>query len=120
MRTVACIGECGRSHSRASAAEAAAALSEQQAACVEEGTVRRGISRTNEIAQTYNEEKPITQEAFYKSMLSSYRKALLYIAQQFLEEEFKYRIVRIKKAAFNQKWLNAAAFDLAINDLLEN
>lgn len=73
-----------------------------------------------EIAQTYNEEKPITQEAFYKSMLSSYRKLLIYISQQFLEEEFRERILRIKKTAFDQKWLNAAAFDIAIVELLEN
>ena len=73
-----------------------------------------------EIAQAYNEEKPIVQEAFYKSMLSSYRKALVYIAQQFLQREFDDRIIRIQKTALNQGWFNAAAFKIAVKELLED
>jgi hypothetical protein len=73
-----------------------------------------------EVAQAYNAEKPIVQEAFYKSMLSSYRKVLVYCSQQFLMEEFKERIFRIKKAAMDQRWFNAAAFQISDEELLKN
>jgi hypothetical protein len=72
------------------------------------------------VAQAYNAEKPIVQEAFYKSMLSSYRKVLVYCSQQFLMEEFKERIFRIKKAAMDQRWFNAAAFQISDEELLKN
>jgi len=73
-----------------------------------------------EIAQLYNEGRPILQEAFYKSMLSSFRKALVYISQQFLAAEFKARVWRIKKVAIDQKWINATAFQIAIDELLKD
>ena len=53
-------------------------------------------------------------------MLSSYRKALVYIAQQFLQREFDDRIIRIQKTALNQGWFNAAAFKIAVKELLED
>lgn len=73
-----------------------------------------------EIAQQYNEGRPILQEAFYISMLGSFRKALVYISQQFLAEEFKVRVWHIKKAAIDQKWINATAFQIAIDELLKD
>ena len=72
-----------------------------------------------EIAQAYNEDKPITQESFYKSMLNSYRKALIFMSQQFLTEEFLQRVEEIKKTAFNQKWINAEGFERSIEEILE-
>ena len=72
-----------------------------------------------EIAQAYNEEKPIVQEAFYKSMLSSFRKALVFIEQQFLQQEFAVRVERIRQTAVNQKWINSEGFKLSIEELLE-
>tara|TARA_R110002111_G_scaffold6902_2_gene28869 strand:- start:160 stop:717 length:558 start_codon:yes stop_codon:yes gene_type:complete len=73
-----------------------------------------------EIAQAYNAEKPIAQEAFYKSMLSSFRKALVAINQQFLKEEFLTRVEKIEQTAADQKWINAEGFKRSIKDLLEN
>ncbi|MFT5666771.1 MAG: hypothetical protein ACI9DK_000956 [Vicingaceae bacterium] len=73
-----------------------------------------------EIAQTYNAEKPIVQEAFYKSMLSSFRKLLVFINQQFAVAEFTPRVIEIKKTALTQKWINAEGFNLAIAELLED
>ena len=73
-----------------------------------------------EIAQAYNEEKPIVQEAFYKSMLSSFRKALVFIDQQFLKQEFLPRVEKIRKTAADQHWYNVEGFQLSIETLLKN
>lgn len=73
-----------------------------------------------EIAQAYNEERPIVQEAFYKSMLGSFRKALVVINQQFLKEEFIARVERIQQTAANQKWINAEGFQRSMIELLKN
>tara|TARA_B110000046_G_scaffold57595_2_gene64364 strand:- start:36837 stop:37355 length:519 start_codon:yes stop_codon:yes gene_type:complete len=73
-----------------------------------------------DIAQAFNAEKPISQEAFYKSMLSSFRKALVFINQQFCRQEFNDRVLKIQQTALSQKWYNAEAFEIAVNDLLED
>ena len=72
-----------------------------------------------EIAQAYTAEKMIAQEAFYKSMLSGYRKALVFIERQFLTEEFYARITKIKQTAFDQKWINAEGFERSMEELLK-
>lgn len=71
-----------------------------------------------EIVQTYTAEYIINQDAFYKSMLSSFRKALVYINKNGLELDFTSRIEVITKKAFDQEWPNAEGFLIARKELL--
>lgn len=64
-----------------------------------------------EIAQTYNETAPITQEAFYRSMLKSFGESVKYIEYNGLETEFQERMKKIVNSAWNQDWMNKHAFD---------
>jgi len=67
-----------------------------------------------EIAQTYNSEKEITQEAFYKSMLKSFQEAITYIDSNGLEKQFNDRIEKIADEANQQNWLNKYAFEMVL------
>ncbi len=71
-----------------------------------------------EIAQSYTEENPIKQAAFYPSMLKSYRHAIVYISENGYQNEFGKRLLNIKDIAHQQNWPNAKGFDLAIGELL--
>lgn len=71
-----------------------------------------------EIAQSYTEENPIKQAAFYPSMLKSFRHALIYLSSHGYESEFSQRFMAIKERAYHQKWPNAKGFDLAIQELI--
>lgn len=73
-----------------------------------------------EVAQAYNAEKPIVQEAFYKSMLSSFRKALVFINQQFLNLDFLRRVEIIRQTTVDQGWFNAEGFKISIESLLKD
>lgn len=68
-----------------------------------------------EVAQRYTAEKTIRQEAFYKSMLKSFRHAIVYINHQFLLAEFKERLNIICRLAEQQEWFNAEGFKEALN-----
>lgn len=68
-----------------------------------------------EIAQSYTAENYIKQESFYKSMLSSFRNAIVFIDRHGLQAEFTTRVEAILKTAEEQKWLNAEGFSLALN-----
>lgn len=71
-----------------------------------------------EIAQTYNADTPIRQSAFYKSMLKSFRHALVYIHEQGFEYSFTKRINEISEEAHQQNWENASAFTTSIKEIL--
>lgn len=73
-----------------------------------------------EIAQVYTEEQWIKQEAFFKSMLSSFRKALVFIDKQFLHQEFMGRLDAIIRASIDQNWPNQEAFVWAKKELLNS
>lgn len=64
-----------------------------------------------EIATTYNGEKSITQEAFYKSMFNSFEEAILYINSHGLLHENEGRLKEITKQIVEQKWFNYRAFE---------
>tara|TARA_R110002072_G_scaffold11333_3_gene51491 strand:+ start:535 stop:1047 length:513 start_codon:yes stop_codon:yes gene_type:complete len=70
-----------------------------------------------EIAQTFCAETPVKSDAFYRSMLKSFRHALVYIENQFLQESFKHRIARIVEEANRQNWFNSDGFSLAVKSL---
>jgi len=69
-----------------------------------------------EVAQTYSEEKIIKQESFYISMLKSFREALIFIKENSLTEDFKYRLEKVAEQAWKQDWLNKTAFENIISD----
>ncbi len=68
-----------------------------------------------ETAQAFTAEKPITQAAFYKSMLTSYSEAVAYISDQGLYPGFSVRLERIAEVAKEQDWENAAQFTFKLS-----
>jgi hypothetical protein len=64
-----------------------------------------------EIAQSYTAEKPIKQEAFYKSMLLATHQALAFILEHGILYEYKERLFKICSTATEQNWPNAFDFD---------
>ncbi len=64
-----------------------------------------------EIAQRYNEEKQVKQEAFYKSMLNSYRELIDFVDTHGLKAVYQKRLTDIVDTAYDQEWFNAEAFD---------
>ncbi|MBL4709066.1 MAG: hypothetical protein JKY48_11585 [Flavobacteriales bacterium] len=73
-----------------------------------------------EIAQNYTAENEIKQEAFYKSMLTSFRNALVYLDKQFLLQDFEARIGQIQKTASSQNWPNAEGFIRSLSERIRN
>lgn len=68
-----------------------------------------------EIAQAACAEKPMTQEAFYKSILKSFQDVLKYLDSKSLRQKFKERVNKIPENALNQNWINKFAFDDALS-----
>lgn len=64
-----------------------------------------------EIAQTYAENKNISQEAFYKSMLNSYKQVIDYAAVNGVSANYKSRIKKIYEETLAQKWPNRKEFE---------
>jgi hypothetical protein len=69
-----------------------------------------------EIAQTFNAQRPIKQDTFYKSMLNSFEQAIDFVQLHGLYAEFQSRITGIKEQAKEQGWFNALAFENAISE----
>lgn len=68
-----------------------------------------------EVAQQYNEDRVIKQEAFYKSMLRSFQEAISYSREEGIISDFLPRITTVIKASKNQEWINAEGFERALN-----
>ncbi len=64
-----------------------------------------------ETAQRFNEQKQVKQEAFYKSLLNSFREATAFIDQNGLKSIYEKRLTDIVDTAFDQEWFNAEALD---------
>lgn len=69
---------------------------------------------TLEIAQTLSSEKEIKQEAFYKSMLSSFQQSISFMIEKGILEDFKSRVVAIQEETNNQNWFNKYEFTTII------
>lgn len=69
-----------------------------------------------EIAQTYNNENPITSDAFYKSMLKSFKEAVDYIDKNGLESAFNQRLDRLVDEVDRQNWINKIAFEKILQE----
>jgi len=64
-----------------------------------------------EIAQTFTADVEIKQEAFYKSMLKSFKEAVVFIDEQGLESKMAPRLERVVEEAVQQNWFNKYAFE---------
>jgi hypothetical protein len=71
-----------------------------------------------EIAQTYTSEYTIKQQAFYKSMLASFRAALVWIDRNALLPDFQSRIEGIITQSEAKEWFNSEGFRRARNEIL--
>jgi Family of unknown function (DUF6155) len=70
-----------------------------------------------EIAQTLSSEKDIKQEAFYKSMLSSFQQAISFMIEKSILYEFQNRVVAINNESEAQNWKNYYEFNAVIERL---
>lgn len=70
-----------------------------------------------EIAQTYSSEKEIKQEAFYKSMLTSFQQALHFMIEKGNVSEYKSRVEAIYENTISQKWYNNYEFQILLEKL---
>lgn len=64
-----------------------------------------------EVAQTYNETNTINGDAFYKSMLKSFKDAVKFIDSNGLEASFNERLERITEITYDQNWVNKRVFE---------
>ena len=64
-----------------------------------------------EIAQSYNAEIEIKQEAFFQSILKSFIEANEYIHNNALSSDFGERLAKIIDNTFDQNWINKIAFE---------
>jgi len=72
-----------------------------------------------EIAQTYSASVTQMPEAFYKSMLNSFKDALQYINYHQLKEYFGSRIEAVINQSETQNWSNWDLFDDVANDFVD-
>ncbi len=72
-----------------------------------------------EIAQTYSDSVPQMPEAFYKSMLTSFKEALQYLSYHQLKEDFGSRIEHVVEQSESQKWTNTDLFEDIANDFVD-
>ena len=72
-----------------------------------------------EIAQTYSDSVPQMPEAFYKSMLTSFKEALQYLSYHQLKEDFGSRIENVIDQSESQKWTNTDLFEDVANDFVD-
>jgi hypothetical protein len=64
-----------------------------------------------EVAQTACAEKTITQDAFYRSMLKSFKEAIDFVGDKGLRPVYNDRLERIANNAYEQNWINKQAFE---------
>lgn len=69
---------------------------------------------TLEIAQTLSAEREIKQEAFYKSMLSSFQQSISFMIEKGILDDFKSRLVAIQEETNSQNWLNKYEFNTTV------
>lgn len=69
-----------------------------------------------EIAQIFSSERRIRQDAFYVSMLNSFRDALGFVKLHGLESQFQKRLEQIVDETDLQNWINSPAFETEIQN----
>ncbi len=68
-----------------------------------------------ELAQKFTANKPVKQDAFYKSILNSYVELVRYANENGTSNNFMPRITRIHKTSEDQHWINSEGFYNALN-----
>ncbi|MCX2678881.1 DUF6155 family protein [Galbibacter sp. EGI 63066] len=71
-----------------------------------------------EIAQTFNKEKALKQEAFYKSMVKSFDEAVKFTMVHGLLDQFKPRLIAVYKEAQAQEWPHLSTMERSL-DLID-
>lgn len=64
-----------------------------------------------EIAVAYRAENEINQNAFYQSMLKSFKEAVEYVDNSGIQSAFNARIEKLFDHIYDQNWINKSAFD---------
>ena len=72
-----------------------------------------------EIAQQFTSKKTIKQDAFYSSMLKSFKELLIFMKNHGIENDFLSRLKPLVLAAEKQDWINAIAFENALEKFNE-
>ncbi|WP_299677723.1 DUF6155 family protein [uncultured Dokdonia sp.] len=72
-----------------------------------------------EIAQTYSASVVKMPDAFFKSMLVSFKDVMQYISYHQLKEEFSNRIEGVVDQSESQNWPNSGLFDDVANDFVD-
>ena len=67
-----------------------------------------------EIAQVFTSEKLVTNELFYKSMLSSFQQVISFLIEKSILNDFRSRVVAINNQALEQNWSNTYEFNAII------
>lgn len=67
-----------------------------------------------EIAQVYTSEKVVTNDLFFKSMLSSFQQAISFLIENAILNDFKSRVVAIKEKTISQNWKNSVEFNAVV------
>ncbi|WNM18152.1 DUF6155 family protein [Flavobacterium capsici] len=70
-----------------------------------------------EIAQSFTAEKPIKQEAFYKSMFNTFKQAIEFVVEKGIYYDFKERIKAIEIEVSEQNWMNEFEFKALLEKL---
>lgn len=71
------------------------------------------------IAQQYSAEKTKLPDAFYKSILNSYKAAIAFILKEGIARDFAVKFQKIADETNHQKWINAQDFQDALQPLLK-
>lgn len=72
-----------------------------------------------EIAQTYSASSNTMPDAFYKSMLTSFKEVLQYLTYHQLKEEYSARIEQVIDQTEDQNWPNMDDFEEVANDFVD-
>lgn len=72
---------------------------------------------TIEVAQSFTAEKPIKQDAFYKSIYNMYQQVIKHVIEKGIYPDFQDRIKAVEKTTLEQDWYNTAAFSILLERL---
>ena len=67
-----------------------------------------------EIAQVFTSEKLVTNELFFKSMLSSFQQVISFLIEKSILNDFRSRVVAINNQVLEQNWSNTYEFNAII------
>ena len=69
-----------------------------------------------EVAIAFNAEFPTNQDAFYTSILKSFKEALTFVDANAISLDYVSRVEKIIDHVYEQKWINRSAFEDAMDE----